>query len=1018
MPNDSHDAKRSPVDIFVRRPILAIVLSLLFLLAGWLAWRDIPTLQFPKLENTTLQISTVYPGATAEMVAGFVTNPIENAASRVPGVDFVESTSQAGYSLVNVRLKLNENSANALAFLSAQLDQVRYMLPAGVQKSVIEAVRADRLNAGFYLGVTLENGVSRSQMSDYLNRQIIPLLNAIPNVQKVSLEGGRDPAMRIWPKSDLMAVLDVDADELANAIKNSNVISTAGTTENNLQRQSLAMNTSISSVTEYENIIIKTVDDHVIRLKDVATVELGGKEGAVYARQGQSGAIYIGIWTAPGSNEIEVADTIYRVLEQIKPTLPAGVTINIASDVTQYMRRALTEIFKTLVETILIVGLVVFLLMGTLRAALVPLVVIPISLLGSIAVMHVMGFSLNLLTVLALVLSVGLVVDDAIVVVENVSRYLQAGYSRTQAALLSSRQLYRPIIAMTITLAAVYAPISLLGGLTGELFKEFAFSLSIAVILSGVVALTLSPVMSGYMMRTGSEEGTFKTRLDHSFSVLQNSYARCLVSVIKHRSVIVSASALISVFGIYFYFASTKELAPVEDQSEIIIIAQGPPDSSMSYMYERMHEVVDAMSALPDVQDIWQVILPGIAFGGQNFSDPGDRDLSTQELLPQASQYLSRIVGLNAFPILPAALPTAGNFDVELLILSSYDHAEMNSYSERILEKARASGKFMFVDTDLKLDLPQTLIKLDRERISDLGMTISEVSRQLGILTSGNYINHFDMAGRAHEVIAMLGDDERATPESILDFHIRVPDGSLIPLSFVASIERTTVPRNLGRFQQTNSLRIFGGVAQGVSKEEALTFLEGIALNILPGDYRTDYAGESRQMRNETNSLTAALGLATIFVFFVLLIQFNGIRDPLVILLGSAPLSLSSALFFTYIDWTTLNIFSQIGLITLLGIIVKNAILIVECAKYEQLQGSTRSDAIVEASLQRLRPVLMTAAATVLGHFPLVIVSGAGAEARNSIGIILVSGMLVGTLFTLFVLPAIYSLFGFNQATD
>ena len=710
-------------------------------------------------------------------------------------------------------------------------------------------------------------------------------------------------------------------------------------------------------------------------------------------------------------------DSLYEVLEAINKSLPDGIQIDIGFDVTSYMRDALREIFITLAETVLLVGLVVVIFMGSFRAALVPLVTIPISLLGATAAMALMGFSLNLLTVLAIVLSVGLVVDDAIVVVENVARYMREGMDRFEAALMSSRQLFSPIIAMTLTLAAVYAPIGFLSGLTGVLFKEFAFTLAIAVLISGFLALTLSPIMSAYAVPPNGRESAITRRVNRIFSALQHGYGRILDRLLANNGKVIFVAAFIGLLAAPFFMFSKQELAPTEDQGSMNVVVSAPPEASLDYTERYMFDVVDAMQSLPGHTDMWQVLFGSAAFGGMKFVPSAERDNSVHELLPRAFGALSQIGGVTARPILPSALPTAGRFPVELVIMSPERAEDMLPHSNAIVRAAQNSGVFMWADSDLRIDLPQARFKLNRERIADLGMDLVDVSRQLSIFLSGNFVNRFDLEGKAYRVIPMLEETGRPNPDALLNLKIRTPAGALLPLSAIASLEKTVAPRLLGKFQQNNAFRIFGGLLPGTTPEQGLLTLERIAADVLPANYSIDYAGESRQQRQEGNTLIGVLGFSLAFVFMALAIQFNSFRDPLVVLLGSAPLAISGALLFSYFGWTTINIYSQVGFITLVGLIAKNAILVVEFARQMQVEGYCKLDAIKQSAVTRLRPVLMTTGATVMGHFPLVLVTGAGAEARNSIGIILVAGMLIGTLFTLLILPSVYLKLATTHAT-
>ena len=998
---------RHLMDVFVERPVLAVAVSLALLLTGLRAAFEIPVLQFPKVDSSSLVISTMYRGASAEVVQGFITDPVERAAASVPGIDFLDSSTVAGRSTVTAWLEINEDSTDALAELSARLSQIRFELPQAAEDPSIEVQRADRPNAGFYLDVLLGDR-SRADVTDYLNRRVNPVIAAIPGVQRVGLEGGRLPAMRVWLDPQRMATFDVSALEVFQALEANNIIATVGRSENENRRIDLLANTTLQTIPDFERMVIRASDGALIRLGDVARLELGEEEGDIDARLDNDRTVYISIWPLPGANEIEIADRLYEVLEELNPTLPEGMHIGVGYDVTLYMRDALTEIFTTLAETVLLVGLVVLAMMGSVRSALVPLVTIPISLLGAVAAMTLMGFSLNLLTVLAIVLSVGLVVDDAIVVVENVARHMREGAGRREAALASSRELLGPIIGMTVTLAAVYAPLGFLSGLTGAFFREFAFTLATAVLISGVVALTLSPIMSAYACAPGGRESGPTLWVNRRFAALERRYAGWLDTILAWQPQLLVLGSYVALLVIPFYLFSQKELAPTEDQSSIAVIIEAPPEASLEYTTRYMNEVVDTLKTLPGSRFMWQIVTPSSGFGGLEFEPAGEREIPTEALLFPAFGALAQVEGLKALPVLPPALPSAGNFDVELVVLSPDAPLDMKPYADRLVARAYASGNFLFADTDLKIDLPQARFVLDRERIADLGMSVADVSRQLSVLLSADYVNRFDFDGKAYQVIPLIEDQGRPDPQALLDQKLRTPAGDLVPLAALAALEQQAAPRVLGRFQRKNSFRVYGGLIPGTTKEQGLAALESAAREILPVGYTLDYAGESRQLRKQGNTLMGVLGIALVFVYLVLAVQFNSFRDPLVVLLGSVPLALSGALLFAFLGWTSINIYSQVGFITLVGLIAKNGILIVEFANRRLEEGMAREAAIRDAACTRLRPVLMTTFATVFGHFPLVLVTGAGAEARNSIGIVLVAGMLIGTLFTLVILPCVY----------
>jgi len=1004
-------------DIFVRRPVVSTVLSLALLLLGLRAAINLPVIMFPVIESSSLEITTVYPGASAETVRGFVAEPIERVASSVPGVDYVESITTSGSSLIKVWLELNEDSTDALAELNTRLSQIRFELPDGAEDPSIDVVRADSPYASFYLALSIPDGDTRQSVTDLMQRDILPRLTSLPNVQD-AMNSGIRPAMRIWLDTTRMAALGVSASDIQQALRQNNVSSTFGRAKNASQQIDLVANTEAKTPEDFASIIIKSQSDVDIRLSDVALVEAGSEEVNQLTRYSLFDVVFMGIYPAPGANEIEVANDLYAEVDAINETLDPAYNFFIGYDVTLYMRDALREIAITLAETILLVGFVVVALMGSMRTALVPLLTIPISILGAIGAMSMMGFSLNLLTVLAIVLSVGLVVDDAIVVVENVAKNLRNGMSRREAALASSRRLLSPIIAMTITLAVVYAPIGLLSGLAGFLFKEFAFTLAIAVLISGLVAITLSPIMSAWVCPDKGHETKATRWVNKRFDQTSRAYARVVEKSINYRWQLIAAGLFFSMLTVPLYLFSLKELAPIEDQSDITVIADASPEAAIEETYEGMKKVVTTLAGFEGATEIWHVMTPSASYGGQGFVEPDKRSRSVQEMLFDIYGALKEIALLNVFPVAASDLPSAGQFDVEVVITSADDAATMLPYAKKLVRAAEESGLFLFADTDLRVDLAQVKINLDKQQLADLGMSVSDVSSQIGLLNSEGYVTRYDDRGRAYRVIPRVMPNETSSPDAILDLPVVTPDGELIPLGAVADLERITAPRALTRFQQKNAFKIFGGVVPGTTKEQGLAFIEQTAAELLPKNYVIDYTGESREIRSEGNTMLGVLGIAMILVFFVLAVQFNSFRDPFIILLGSIPLALFAALAITFMDLTTINIYSQVGLITLAGLVAKNAILIVEFANQAQRDGLDKLSAIREASMSRLRPVLMTTGATVLGHFPLVLVTGAGAEARNSIGVILVVGMLIGTFFTLVLLPAIYAVLASDHTDD
>ncbi len=998
-------------DLFIKHPVLAIVVNLIIVLIGVRTAVSLPIQQFPKLESTSIQITTVYIGASAETIRGFLTTPIEKAVSSIAGVDFIESSSIAGISTITIRLKLNHSATAALAEVNARLQQVRRELPAESEPSVIEIQRADRPYASFYLSFTSEQ-FDIPALTDFLIRTVQPQFSTIPGVQRVGIEGGRTPAMRIWISPTRLAELNLTPGDIYGALRRNNYLAAIGRVKNDSVQIDLLTDTDLKSVEEFQQLIVWQNEGAVIRLGDVANVELGAEEPTMVAMYRGKEAVYLSVWPLPGINEIEVANKLNQAMETLRPTLPSHIQMGLAFDATKFMRDALYEISQTLIETICIVGLVVFLFMGSIRTAIVPLVAMPVSLIGASILMYLLGFSLNLLTLLAIVLAVGLVVDDAIVVVENVQRHILEGKTKFQAALVGARELVGPIIAMTITLAVVYAPIGFQSGLTGMLFREFAFTLASAVLLSGIVAVTLSPVMSAVMLSASGQEPWLTRIVNWLFEKVQNLYGRVLGFALRLRWSIALSTIILGCAAVPFYQQSSKELAPIEDQGAIAVILQAAPDSTLLSTTRWTSELAKQFAKIPEADYMWAVVMSNSGFGGIITHDWHERkqhgQRATQALVGEAFGLASQVSGIRPLPMLVPPLPGAGNFDVEVILKSDLPVERLLQLSNEIVGRAYREGIFLFVDPDLKVDLPQAQVIIDREKVADMKLDLAAIAQELGVLLGGGYVNRFNYFNRSYQVIPQLAENDRQSTNALLDIKIRTPSGKLIPVSTFASIVPQTAPRVLGRFQQQAAIRFNASMLPGMTKELGLQRMESIVRDIAGADASIDYAGESRQIRQEGSALTVTLAVALVLIYLVLAAQFKSFRDPLIVLAGSVPLAISAALAITYLGLTTINIYSQVGLITLVGLVAKNGILIVEFANHLQEQGFSKLEAVQEAAKTRLRPVLMTSAATVLGHLPLVFVTGPGAMARNSIGIVLVVGMAVGTLFTLFVVPSLY----------
>jgi multidrug efflux pump len=1008
-------------DIFIRRPVLALVVNLLIIIAGLQAIRSLNVRQYPRSDNAAVTVTTVYVGASADLVRGFITTPLERTIAAADGIDYIQSQSALGLSTITVRLKLNYDPIKALSEISAKVDQVRGDLPPEAEVPVINVESADSRFASAYLSFT-SDVLKQNEITDYLVRIVQPQLSALEGVQRADVLGARTFAMRIWLKPERMAALNISPVQVRETLAANNFLAAVGSTKGALVQVNLVANTDLRSVDEFKRLVIKQQGGAIVRLEDIADVVLGAEDYDTEVRFSGQTAVFMGIWPLPNANSLEVIDRVQKTMDAVQEQLPSGIEARIAYDATNYIRNAIREVIKTLTETLLIVVVIIFLFLGSIRTAIVPVVAIPLSLIGGVFLMQAFGFTVNLLTLLAIVLSVGLVVDDAIVVVENVERHLSEGQPPIEAALLGARELIGPLIAMTITLAAVYAPIGLQGGLTGSLFREFAFTLAGAVVISGVVALTLSPVMSAKLLKEGMSERGFAGRVSRGFQRVRRLYGRMLNATLEARPAVYLVWISVSLLTIPMFVMSPKELAPTEDQGVIFGILEAPANATLDQTSVYAAAANEVFLGVPETRFTFQVTSPSSGFGGMVVTPWAERDRTIFQILPEVQYGLMQIPGIRIFPVTPPALPGGGQFPVEFYLTSTAEPEQILEFARRIQLKAMQSGMFAFPPIiDVKTDQPQSRLIIDRDKVADLGLNLQQVGADLASMVGGNFVNRFNIAGRSYKVIPQIKRQERLNPEQLNSIYITGPNGQLVPLSTVATIENTTVPRSLNRFQQLNAVSISGVSIRPL--DEALRFLETEAETMLPKGYVLDYTGESRQLRTEGNTFIQAFGLAVVLIFLVLAAQFNSFRDPFVILAGSVPLAMFGALTFTFLKipdpsvpfwtlgWTTtLNIYSQVGLVTLVGLVSKNGILIVEFANKLQEQGRAKRDAVYEAAMTRLRPILMTTGATIAGHFPLVLVTGAGAAARNSIGLVLVGGMAIGTLFTLFVIPSIYML--------
>lgn len=1011
-------------DIFIKRPVLAIVVSLLILILGIQAGSNLTVRQYPRSDISVIIINTVYVGANAELVRGFISTPIERAIASAGGIDYIESQSAMGMSTVTAHLRLNYDPLKAMTEISAKVNQVRGDLPPEAEVPAIRIEAADSQFAAAYLSFSSEI-LEQNQITDFLTRSIQPRLTAVAGVQKADVLGGRTFAMRIWLKPERMAALNVTPVQVRAALAANNVQAAVGQTRGTYTQVNLSANSDLKSVDEFKQLVVRNSADGIIRLSDIADVALGAENYDTVVNYSGDTAVFMGVWVAPNSNALDVMKAVNKEMEAIKAELPTGLSGTVAYDSTEYIDAAIDEVVKTLTETLLIIVVVIFLFLGFSRSVVIPVLAIPLSLVGALFIMQVCGFSLNLLTLLSIVLCVGLVVDDAIVMVENIERHIQDGMKPFQAAIISARELAGPILAMTVTLASVYIPIGLQGGLIGSLFREFAITLAGAVTISAIVAITLSPMLGSRMLKPHTG---LKAPLEKPFERFREWYGRKLAASLQNRAGVYIFWIGITALCFPLYSMSPKELAPTEDQGVIFGIVDAQANSTVDQSSHYGKQVNEAFMSIPETDFTFQLTMPTGGFSGMVTKPWEERDRDVFEIMPDVQKKLAEVSGVRILPITPPALPGGGQFPFEFVLASTADIKEIYAYALKVQEIMQKSGKFYFQTLDVKVDQPDYKLNIDREKVADLGLDLQTVTNDVGTLLGGGYVNRFNMAGQSYKVIPQVKRAERLNPDDLASLYITGPEGNLIRLDQVATISHSTEPRTINRMQQLNAVKISG--VPGVPLGEALGFLETEVRKILPKSYTIDYTGESRQLKREGNTFLPAFLMAIVMIFLVLSAQYNSFRDPLVILAGSVPLAMFGALLFTF--WkipmpipfftdgftTTMNIYSQVGLVTLMGLIARNGILVVEFANKLQEQGVAKFEAIREASTLRLRPVMMTSVATIAGHTPLIFATGAGAEARNAIGIVLVLGMTIGTFFTLFVLPSVYMLLAKDHQHD
>ncbi|MBT9096676.1 efflux RND transporter permease subunit [Methylovulum psychrotolerans] len=1003
-------------DIFIRRPVLSMVISIMLLVLGLRSLTSMPVLQYPRTENAVVTVSTAYYGADPDIIAGFITTPLETVIAEANGIDYISSISQNGISTITANLRLNFDPNKALTEINAKVNSVINQLPPESQRPVMNVKMGETIDA-MYIGFSSDS-LPANNITDYLVRTVQPRLQSVAGIQTAELLGSKNFSLRAWLDPDKLMAYSLTATDVSTALTRNDFIAGLGTTKGQMVQVNLTASTGLHSVAEFAELIIKQDKGAIIRLKDVANVTLGADDYESSVSFDGDRAVYIGLQIAPSANLLEVIGRVRDVFPEIQAQLPQGIRSKIVYDSTKFVDSSIHEVIHTLIEALIIVTLVVFAFLGSPRSVLIPVIAIPLSLIGTFTMMLMFGFSINLLTLLALVLAIGLVVDDAIIVVENVNRHLEEGMEPIPAALRAAQELTGPIIAMTIVLIAVYVPVGFQSGLTGALFSEFAFTVVGAVTVSALVALTLSPMMSSRLLkahkhdRSGWEERLVDW-IDRRFSSLSKSYERALHGSLNYLPV-TAVFALIILGSIYFLYAhSNSELAPQEDQGIIISLANTAPDATLAQRLLYSEQIFQAFHRYTETDNVFQLESPGQSISGMVLKPWHERLQTATQMLPAVQQDLNKIAGVKAAAFQPPPLPGSSGMPVQFIIGTNESFEQLNTVLGQFMAEVRKSGRFLFVDSDLRYDQPQARLNIDRDKAALLGLTMQDVGASLASMLGGGYVNYFSLDARSYKVIPQVQQKFRLNPEQLLDYPIRTSDGRSVQLSTIATLSTETVPRLLNHFQRINDVMVSGVPFPGVTLGDALATLQDIAKRVLPPTYSIDYAGQSRQLIKESSGFLFTFMFALIIIFLALAAQFESFRDPLIILV-SVPMSIAGALIFIAlgIGGATLNIYTEVGLVTLMGLISKHGILIVEFANNMQKHGMGKREAIESAASIRLRPILMTTAAMVLGVLPLILATGAGAVSRFSMGLVIATGIAIGTLFTLFVVPAVYLMLG------
>jgi multidrug efflux pump len=999
-------------DIFIHRPVLATVVSLLILLLGLRSLGLLEVRQFPLIKNTVITVTTAYPGASSELVKGFVTTPLQQAMAEANGIDYISSTSSQGLSTIEAQMRLNYDPNAAIAEIQAKVASKRGELPGEVEDPVIESTTGDR-TALMYLAF-FSDTIPRPQISDYVLRVVQPQLQALPGVAKARLFASQF-AMRIWLDPQRMAALGVTGEDVVNVLRDNNYQAGIGSTKDKYVSINLTATTDVNAPENFRKLVVRSQNGSLVRLQDIARTELGADNYDFTTWYKGVPSVFIGIEQAPGANPINVADRVNDLIPRIATQLPKGLQVKVPYDASQFIKSSIKEVYKTIIEAVLIVLVVIYLTLGSVRAAIIPAVAVPLSMIGAAFVMYVLGYSLNLLTLLSMVLAIGLVVDDAIIVVENVHRHIEQGEPRLQAALKGARELAIPIIAMTTTLLAVYAPIGFMGGLTGALFIEFAFTLTGAVLISGVIALTLSPMLSSRVLREHGKEGRFEQTVEQAFNWLSDAYQRTLHKALNRVSLVAILGAVILASNYLMYMNSKNELAPDEDQGILFFSSTGPRTASLEYLEAYGRQINSLFETFPEYNESFYILgrTPGQIFGGFKMKPVEERERSQNELKGPLFGMLGQVAGFRTFVFPRPSIPTpTRGAPFQFVLTTDRSYEELVEVADQLLGQAMGSGNFMFLEKSIDIDRPTISIEIDRDRAGDLGISMASIGRNLGTLLGGGYVNRFSMEGRSYKVIPLVAREFRRDADMLKDYYVRSASGDLVPLSNIVTLKQSVEPTDRTQFQQLNSLVIQGITSPNVALGDALEYLTGTAQQSLPKGYGYDYLGDSRQYAMESEALTITMLMSLLVIYLVLAAQFESWRDPAIILV-SVPLATAGALIFIMFDVNalSLNIYTKVGLITLIGVVAKNGILIVEFANKLQInEGLSKREAVEKAATIRLRPIFMTSIALIVAMVPLLIATGAGAVSRFHIGLTIAAGLGIGTLFTLYILPAIYVL--------